>query len=119
MSSMGPRKTPKAHFVIEAVREHSYRYICGNCGAPLSDHGTRQLLDCIFLCSACGTANDAPVTLSQTSSQVGAGPQDTETADKNYRIVIESAGDGMEPPCEGTRVTQCENPVSTSLENAL
>ena len=97
MSSMGPRKTPKAHFVIEAVREHSYRYICGNCGAPLSEHGTRQLLDCIFLCAACGTANDAPVTLSETSSQVGARPQGTETADKIYRIVIESAGDGLEP----------------------
>jgi DNA-directed RNA polymerase subunit RPC12/RpoP len=58
MSSTGE---PRTCFVIEAAQGQNYRYICGACGASLSDHATSELLDCVFHCADCGTVNDPPV----------------------------------------------------------
>jgi hypothetical protein len=53
-----PRR--EVSFVVEKENSTNHRYVCGHCGAPLFHRGTKQLLDCVFLCPQCDAINEAP-----------------------------------------------------------
>jgi hypothetical protein len=63
-SAVSSSQTARTVFVVEVdgnTDHKSFGYLCGACGASLSDHATVEVLECVFICSVCDVANESPM----------------------------------------------------------